>query len=276
MADKSEIYKDNQGEQFGTSSKGHKNIADCERGPYIVAQKRSHTENFKDWLQIIAIFAAAIWAILFTYYYKEHVVPKSAPINISLNLELKKIPIMDNQKQRRLYVIELNAVAKNPSSRDVMLLPSAFIVYGYKVTDIKLTTNDFTEKCDSVFKEPYSMACIMKNVQNEFVSVIASGGLYNDKVLEPNEQIERSMILHVPINKYDIVEAIVYVPTVREKNDIMLNWIFNKNKDGLDYTLYHTSDRKHEAIKKDELITLRKEIDLRFANTVKALSLWKK
>ena len=90
MADKSEIHKDSQGEQVGTSSEGHRNIADCERGPYIVALKRSRIENIKDCLQIIAIIAAALWAIVFTYYYKEHVVPKSAPINISLNLELKK------------------------------------------------------------------------------------------------------------------------------------------------------------------------------------------
>ncbi|TSA07762.1 MAG: hypothetical protein D4R73_09585 [Deltaproteobacteria bacterium] len=263
MADKSKIYKDGQGEQVGTSS-------------YIVVLKRSRIEKFKDWLQIIAIFAAALWAIIFTFYYKEQVIPKSAPINISLNLELKKVPIINNQKQRRLYVIELNALAKNPSSRDVILLPSAFIVYGYKVTDIKLTENDFSKKCDRVLEEPYSMKCIIKNIENKLVSVIAAGGLYNDKVLAPNEEIGRSMVLHIPIQKYDFVEAIIYVPTIRAKNEIMLNWKFNKGKDGLIYDLYHTSDPKHEVIANDKLITLRKEIGLQFANTVKTLSLWRK
>lgn len=237
-------------------------------------QKRSLGERINTWVQIIAILCAGVWA-LYNFIYKEYWIPKTAPLNISLNLQLNKISINDKIKKDH-SVVELNAVAINPSSQEVKLLSSAFIIYGYKVADVKLNDNDFVEICDVTLKKPYSMACIMKDIKNEVVSVIAVGGLYHDSILKPNEKIERSIIIHIPVNKYDIIEAVVEVPTVREKDGIILNWKINENKTGLKYTLYRTSNGKWEIIENDKLGELRKKIDLQFAHSAKMISLWRK
>lgn len=233
-------------------------------------QDRSLGERINTWVQIIAIVIAGIWA-LWNFIFKEILLPKSAPINISLSLELNKKPIMKDKQRKQLSVVEFNAIAKNPSSREVILFPSAFILTGYKMNG--QDKKDFLKTCDEVFKKDYSVECARRHAQIKFVSVIAIGGLYHDKVLKPNEQIERSIVFYVPIKEYDVIQAVVNVPTAREKRDITLKWNFDKEKEGLRNTLYRmNSSGKSEQIDKNN--PLLKEIEFQFASSAKMITLW--
>lgn len=206
-----------------------------EDGQIMGSQKRSFGERLNTWVQTIAIVLAGIWA-LWNFVFKEILLPKTAPINISLNLELKKMPIMEVKQQKQLSVVELNAIAKNPSSREVTLFPSSFIVTGYKM--VRQKENNFLKMCDKVFGKDYSVECARKHATIKFVSIIITGGLYYDKIIKPNEQIERSIVFYVPFKEYDIIQAVVNVPTAREKRDIMLKWNFDKEHNGLIHTFY--------------------------------------
>ena len=63
-----------------------------------------------------------------TFIFKEIEVPKSAPVNISLNLQLKKIETPQNNEV--LSAIEMKISATNPSTREIYLLPNAWVAYG--------------------------------------------------------------------------------------------------------------------------------------------------
>lgn len=234
------------------------------------SQKRSFRECINTWVQTIAIVIAGLWA-LWNFVFKEILLPKSAPINISLNLELKKMPTIEAQQQKQLSVVELNAIAKNPSSREVTLFPSSFIVTGYKM--LRQKEKNFIKMCDKVFEKDYSVECARNHATIKFASIIITGGLYHDKILKPNEQIERSIVFYIPFKDYDIIQAVVNVPTAREKRDIMLKWTFDKENKGLIHTYYRINAfGGRDQI--DNSNPLLKEIDFQFASSAKMLSLW--
>jgi hypothetical protein len=179
--------------------------------------------------------------------------------------------IIEEKKQKELSVIECNVIAKNPSSREVILFPSSFVITGYRM--VSHEEKDFLKACDEVFKKDYSVECARKHVNTKFVSIIAMGGLYHDKVLKPEEIIERSIVFFVPIKQYDVIQAVVNVPTAREKKDIMVNWHYDKEKGQLLHTIYlQDSYGKREQIDRNN--PLLKEIDFQFASSAKMLSLW--
>src|SRR5438093_325085 len=97
------------------------------------SKNRSFGESLNTWVQAIGIIIAACWGV-YTFGYKEIMVPKSAPVNITLNLQLKKIG--GAPAKGDLVAVEMRASATNPSSRDIHLLPNAWIAYGIGITAI--------------------------------------------------------------------------------------------------------------------------------------------
>src|SRR5438128_1254137 len=95
--------------------------------------KRTLAQEISSWMQILGIVIAAAWGA-WTFVYKEIVVPKSAPVNVTVDLELKKIAGgQPGENKKKLIPVQFKVSAKNPSSREIYLLPSVWMAIGVKV-----------------------------------------------------------------------------------------------------------------------------------------------
>ena len=75
---------------------------------------RSIGQEVNAWVQTVGILIAAAWGV-YTFVYKEMIEPKSAPINISVDLELKKVGAADVTKRgtkKRLIPVELRSLRR--------------------------------------------------------------------------------------------------------------------------------------------------------------------
>jgi hypothetical protein len=239
------------------------------------SQERGFGEKLNTWMQTIAIIMAAAWAV-YTFIYKEILVPKSAPVNISLDLELKKSATSATRgvaHGKQFDAIEMKVSAKNPSSRTIYLLPNKFIAYGFKIT---ADGSEIPEQIPTLEKNPCGM--ITKNYTLSKPSVIVIGDIIYDFLLRPGEQVGRVLVFLVPKGEYDILEVITRIPTTaKETEDFRLIWKFTKDGE-LDHCMYRvTPDKKLEELKKKEgggFINYPDELEWQYAETTSMLSLW--
>src|SRR5437763_12580581 len=116
---------------------------------------RSFEERLNTWVQILGILIAAGWGI-WTFIYKEIKVPKSAPVNISLNLQLKKVET--NPSRQGLTAVEMKISATNPSSREIYLLPNAWVAYGGHINSENPAADQFETAANKTLKDTQNLA----------------------------------------------------------------------------------------------------------------------
>jgi hypothetical protein len=215
--------------------------------------ERGLDEKINTWVQTSGIIMAAVWA-LYTFIYKEFTVPQSAPVNVSINLKLQKtgVYIPDKKNEKGLAAIEILVSAKNPSSITTHLLPSVFIVYGYKIFDPAASLKDdiIVLNKESKYK--------MKHCALSEPTIIASGKLIDDKELKENDQLKpgelvtRTFVFYVPVGEYDVIEAHTMIPNAKDISKIELEWYPDKER-GLVATAFSKSeDGTLEPMRRDE------------------------
>ena len=185
--------------------------------------ERSFAQELNTWIQTIGIIIAACWGV-YTFVYKEIMVPKSAPVNITLNLELKKIGtglLKNKDRIRPLVPVELKVSAKNPSSREVYLLTGAWIAYGMKIDHFEevqsFSVKDIVSEQNKLwYKERHSG--VLKS------TVVAFGGVFRDTSLKPDETTVRTLMFYLPPDEYDVLEVHLVMPTVGRKDAVEVEW----------------------------------------------------
>ncbi len=203
--------------------------------------ERSLSERLNTWVQTFGIIVGSIivfiWGV-FSFGYEKFWLPRSAPVNVTLNLSLKKGGIADNQQnmnQKPLVAIEMKVTAKNPSSRTVHLLPSAFIVWGHNVARRDIDMDNFIKEICKI-----SISSLKTCNYNGFhftrvkSSMIAIGRLLEDEFLRPNELVENCFTFFLPQGGYDMLQANIVIPCAKDKSGLNLNWVYNKDRDCLD------------------------------------------
>lgn len=188
--------------------------------------EKQFEDRINTWVQIVGIFIAAAWGV-YTFIYKEIVVPKAAPINTSLSLEIKKVDSMSDAATHGRLSLSIVVSAANPSTRAVDLFHSVWLVYGYRgkdkdVLDLKVAQealNSDDLRMESRFSE------------NEKISLVAAGRLFEDEKLEPGEKIGRTEILFLPSGRFDSVELVALVPSAANTGDLKLRWTLHGDGD---------------------------------------------
>jgi hypothetical protein len=215
-----------------------------------MAEGRSLAQDVNNWVQTVAIFGAGIWA-LYTFWYQAREV-KSAPVNITLDLQLKKIGSDQRTSANNgkgLVPIEVKVSARNPSSRTVYLLPSAWIAWGSKIvsTTQPKPIRDFKITGDTDDRR------IELHVSNGEREVVGVGRLFQrDDSLRPGEIITRTLIIYVPPNEYNEVAVRTILQTVVKENALDLNWELNSEKKDFDERFYSLGPNgKRTEIKAD-------------------------
>jgi hypothetical protein len=190
-------------------------------------ERKPRGEVVKNWVEVAAFIAAAIWA-LYTFVWTQYLQPRQVPVNISLNLEMQKVP--DESTPLRaaaaashdgLVAVELSVKATNPSSRSVFLPPSAWIARAYRVAPAR-ARGDFPRAASGIVGQA-SLRPFEKYVETVHSEAVAAGRLFGDDVLKPNETIARRIVFHLPPAHYDAVEVYTCVPSTDQK-DIGILW----------------------------------------------------
>ncbi len=208
------------------------------------SQEKTFSEKLNTWVQtfgiIIGSIVVFIWGV-YSFVYKEIIVPKSAPVNVTLNLALKKSGIggiKESKQQKPFVAIEMRVTAKNPSSREVHLLPSAFIVWGFKIAESYLEHGDFLNE---ISEKPIPSGRYYSGMHFELIkpSVVAIGNLLTDTSLKPDELVGTSFTFYVPQGEYDMLQANIVIPCAKEKSGLRLEWIYNKNEGALKKKMFY-------------------------------------
>ncbi len=196
------------------------------------AANRSLGQEINSWVQTIGIVIAATWGA-WTFVYKEIVVPKSAPVNVTVDLELKKIGAnQPGATKAKLIPVELRVSAKNPSSREIYLLPSVWMASGVKVASTKHAIDEgltVTSKNEASYSQRH--ADVTENI------IVAFGGLVEDDSLKPNEVTARTLIFYVPPNEYDYLDVVTIIPTIAKKGAMDLEWKLTREPEQAEPTL---------------------------------------
>jgi len=200
--------------------------------------------SIHSWIQSIGIVAAGILAI-YTFVYKDIFLPKSAPVNLTLSLQLQKVKWegSGSAKENSLIPIEMQISASNPSSRSVYFMPNIWLAYGRRISSQK--TDNFEAGADAVlgsddnYEERYAV--------EETPSLVGLGRIFSDTSLKPGEKISRTIIFHVPPNAFDLVEVYTYIPTTARTGTLELQWRLNAKKTGVDPLLYRVDTHGHRS-----------------------------
>jgi hypothetical protein len=198
-------------------------------------KQKTLAEKSLPWVQIIAIILAGLWAIWFTYYYKEKIAPEAVPVNVSIDLKLQKTGVSLQHKKlgKKLAAIELSVAANNPSSHTTHLLPSIFIIYAYKIA-----YTPFGENPSLLRDRLWMNYCVLSSP-----TIVAWGHLFDYKEatgndeLKPGEVVATTFVFYVPVGEYDVIEAHASIPNGKDLSKIAeLSW--HKDRDyGLIQTL---------------------------------------
>jgi hypothetical protein len=226
--------------------------------PMPNAQEKSFGEKFNIWVQTIGIIIGSIVVFLWgvtTFVYEKIWVPKSAPVNVSLDIALKKTgicEIKENKNQAPLAAIELKITAKNPSTRAVPFLPSSFFVFGYKIAGTDGNDEDFSKRSDEVLKDFYSGTISRRHSMIKTVKVVAVGDLFIDSGLKPAEVVSTSRVFHIPSGEYDMLEAVAFIPSCKERSIVELTRKFDQERGIIQGLIRISDDGRRDPIKPDE------------------------
>jgi hypothetical protein len=208
-----------------------------------VPSGRSLGQEINSWVTTFGILIAAAWGG-YTFFYKEILLPNSAPVNISIDLQLKKIGQMGPngaqvneasdrpngaqgiEKKKQLIAVEMRMSAINPSPRDVYLLPSTWVAIGIvdKMSDQGLPD----ERAEEVLNEMPG-EYIQKHSDFVETSVVAIGGILPDTGLRPNERAGRTEIIYVPAGRYDRIMVRAVLLTMSKKLNRVVKWKMQDN-----------------------------------------------
>lgn len=184
--------------------------------------KRSFAEKVNTWFQTGGILIAAIWGV-YTFYFTQIKVPKSALVNISLNLQLKKLDTGATQ-QDDLTPVEVKISATNPSPREIFLLPSAWVAWGGCITPVVDNEVAFTSAVEAALKDPTNLISQQRHAKVENTSMVAAGHLFDYTSLRPGETTARTIVFYLSKHDYDEIYFSAHMPSAPDIKGLQLEW----------------------------------------------------
>jgi hypothetical protein len=184
---------------------------------------RQRAEVVNLWTETIGIIAAGLFGY-YQFIYKEVRVPRSAPVNVTLEVALERLTplrVGDSVGGQLLIPIQIKVVARNPSTREVALLPSMVVVYGdsLSVQDVSFTSRTAASSFDSI-----SGAIHERYVTRVGREAVAFGNPLVDDSIKPGETLSRTFITYVTPNRYHRVEAVVAIPSAIDATNLVMRY----------------------------------------------------
>ena len=180
-------------------------------------------------VQTTAIVLAGVWA-LYTFVYKEILLPKSAPVNVSIDLQLKKTESTD-QQSNQLVCVEMTVKAVNPSSRVAHLLPSVWFARGCRIGRLDSDDGRFIDNLSKALGRSSTNSSLYfqeRHFSHTDWTFVGGGGLFEKRMLKPNEAISFTLILSLPLLYYHVLRVEAHMPTVGDADGIEGLWSVDK------------------------------------------------
>lgn len=197
-------------------------------------QQHSIGKEVQAWVQTAGILVAFAWGA-WTFYFKEIVTPSSAPVNLSISMQLqeggRKTSGGDKNKPLMEAVL-MKATATNPSSRTIYLLPNMFAIYGRKISLLDEGESEVRKRLqDGVDYVNHNTGSASyygaRHAIDGDSSMIAFGTLFADRALQPKETVTRTELIYIPQNVYDSLDLFSLVPTHDQRDELEFEWILN-------------------------------------------------
>jgi hypothetical protein len=177
-------------------------------------------EVIRAWMPLIVGAFLAVWGV-YTFYFSEILKPKTAPVNVSLDLHTQAAGVANAVDGGSLSAIVVDVKATNPSTRAIYILPSISQAFGKKI-GIPKDGNHLVKALRS------AIDANAESEEEEYAEstpeLIAVGRPFAASILQPNETIKRSFLIHFPQNKYDLLEVTLILPTVAEPDKVRAEW----------------------------------------------------
>jgi hypothetical protein len=186
--------------------------------------KESFAQKANLWVQTLGIIVAGVWAVN-TFWYKEVKVPATVPVNLVLALDLK-VPIFSKKNRSPLIPVEVHVSARNPSTRNVYLLPSIFVAYGTRVTpkDGKLPPEmTIGQTSNMTFWDAHATTAARE--------LFATGRLFVDTSLGAGEAVSHQDVVFAKAGSYDVLDFQIQVPSVTKPDALDLSWLVTQDSE---------------------------------------------
>lgn len=203
----------------------------------VNSSQRTFGEALNTWVQTVAIVLAGLWAV-YVFIYQQITLPRSAPINVTLELGLAAVssegstsvdasspsgeqPPAAGQSGQRIRPVQFDYSLTNPSTRTVDLLPSAWIAYAYELDETSTTRRDFER---GVSEAIAAGTITSKHALIRSGHIVAGGALVSDSGIKPDETLTGTYLVYLPAGRYDYIEVVVSVPTATKSEGLALEW----------------------------------------------------
>jgi hypothetical protein len=160
------------------------------------------------WVQLGAIIVGSLWAV-YTFYWQAILVPGWAPAHVNLEVTLTPVPNRQATAEGREMTLSFRAI--NPSSRKLYLLHNFWMLAGLRRLALPADAMFLQRADENLGSDPLAQA--EQGVHAEPMAIQATGAIFSDDVIQPNETISRSVVVHLPIN-LDVAEVTLILPVL--------------------------------------------------------------
>jgi hypothetical protein len=207
-------------------------------GWFTAADARARV--LRDVLQAFALLIAAAWG-LYTFVYKEVIVPRNRPAGLAVTPLLEAIG-------RRGDTVLARATFQmvNHSDRRVYAPAIWYSVRGLKLEGVEQDDSAYLRRARENAQQPYPSARFSQIAANE---LLASGKVYDDVEtwFEPEAEYRVEQILYIPVDRYDAAQLQVTSLVSKDVRDVKeIRWRTNAEGD-LDPRLVFTAASPYAA-----------------------------
>jgi hypothetical protein len=158
----------------------------------------------------VGIVVAAAWG-MYTFIWKEVVVPELAPASLSLQVSLtptgRTRPGAPGQPAN--VEVRLEVTAKNPSGRKLHLLANHWRLLGLTVVPVGENPDFAASLHESLAGDRVDQ--VQRHAELAKSRPLAAGLLFVDDVIHPGETLTRNLLLYLPAS-YQAAEVDVLIP----------------------------------------------------------------
>ncbi|MEA2928743.1 MAG: hypothetical protein QOG38_1171 [Hyphomicrobiales bacterium] len=241
-----------------------------------MADDLRRTPHLRDWVQTL-LLGAGIGAGVWQFVFKEIWAPAAAPINVTTEVAVKRAGFRNTSEQTagaQLEAIEVAVTAKNPSARDVWLLPTCWSANGVTVVAAP-QDGDWTNRVTTQINDRRRTAEGLSYRWGNLITVAAGDVFPDDGVIHPNESITTSFVFYVPQRVYDVLYIRVQLPTTPIANSADIVWTVTP-EGGCEARAYRTKKAGERGEEITDFLAAFRDPTLQFQTAVstRELSLW--
>ena len=181
--------------------------------PIFTVRENPWTTVAKDIIQALAICVAALWGV-YTFIYKEIIVPSRAPASLVVTPTLEEIG-----RRGDTVMVRATFTMENHSGAKVYAPAMWYSVRGLKLQSAATEDTTYLREVREGAEKPYPTSRFSQFVAAD---VIGTGKLTSEVETwyEPNAAQKIEQLLYVPADRYDAAQLAVQVLLTRSVDDV--------------------------------------------------------